>query len=489
MMGDRFAGRKLITTDLKIVGDINKDANTIKKIFETALAAHNQNVLEEKRLFSIYFNNSDSWTKIKTQRGDINNKITVDDAWAISRTINGYCFGEPIKYVARDTDERKGLQEKVEILSEHLDYRHNHKATITATLCASVCGLGYKLALPVDEDEYEFSNIPFNINPSVIVPMDAFCVYSSDVMHDKVLGVLIGSDNINTSYTVWTKYHRFTVTRNAKGGFDFSAQINPIKRIPLIEIERNPFRMGDWEFATDLLAAKNIVVSGRLDDIQQILDYVLVLYNCKFENEDDKNNALKNRLFELEQKNPNSKPLVEILKNPLDQSGIQLLCDYLDNVIETVVGIPTRAERSGGGHDTGQAVLYRNGFRDLENNAGMIVPEMDKAETEFLGICISYYKNAPKNQLKGLKPFDVRNKFMRSMSDDPITASTSYAAFRNAGMNDLDALIASRAVTDPAEVHKNNQNALTSQNNDVNVKIDDENATSINEPQSPIAQN
>ena len=83
---------------------------------------------------------------------------------------------------------------------------------------------------------------------------------------------------------------------------------------------------------------------------------------------------------------------------------------------------------------------------------------MDKAETEFVGICISYSHNltSGKDKLSNLTPFDIRNKFVRSLSDDPLSASTAYATFKNAGMNDLDSLIASNAVTDPAEVHENN---------------------------------
>ena len=203
---------------------------------------------------------------------------------------------------------------------------------------------------------------------------------------------------------------------------------------------------------------KNQLVSNRLDDVQQIVDYVLLLINCDFENEEDKKTAISDRVFALTQKDAKNPPKVDILKNPLDQTGVQVLCDYIDQLIETTAGIPSRAERSGGGHDTGKAVVYRNGFRDLENNAGMIIPKMDKAETEFVGICISYSHNltSGKDKLSNLTPFDIRNKFVRSLSDDPLSASTAYATFKNAGMNDLDSLIASNAVTDPAEVHENN---------------------------------
>lgn len=472
MFDEQFEGRILITTSREVTGNADEDAKIISKILEETLPIHRNNVDEEKRLFKIYFNSSECWDKYKATRPDIDNKITVADAWAISRTINGYCFGEPIKYVSRKTSAGKeGLQDEVEQLSQWLDFSHNQDSTIMATLCSSVCGLGYKLVMPTKKDEFDETGVAFKINSHFISPTTAFVVYSSDIMHTPVIGVIIGKhynenhEEEGEQYTVWTKYHQF-VFINAKNenGYDvvpvkvddrLSAGY-PIfaKRVPLIEVERNAFRKGDWEVATDLLEMKNKLMSNRADDVQQVVDYVMVLINCEFEEEEQKNNALKNRLIELTQKNPINPPKVDILKNPLDQSGVQQLSEYLDGLIEEVVGIPSRAERGGGGHDTGQAVIYRNGFRDLENNAGLIIPKMDKAETEFLTICIAYAHN--KKQLTNLRISDIRNKFVRSLSDDPVSQATAYSTFKGAGMNDLDALIISRSGTDPSEVHKNN---------------------------------
>lgn len=473
----KFCGRKIISTSRELTGNASSDASIIAKILNEVLPIHNTNVEEEDELFRIFFNDPSYWSKNKEQRNDINNKLTVDDAWAVTRTINSYCFGEPIKYVSRQTDEKSEKQAQVEKLSEFLDFRGNHDATIMATLSASVCGLGYKLSLPSTKDELEMSGgVPFVINNKFINPQSAFCVYNTSVVCEKLLGVIIGkhynenNEQDGNEYTVWSKYfkYRFIDDPNSESGFKvipvrignnyYDGEPNTIRRIPLVEVERNAFRKGDWEICKDLFTFKNQLASNRLDDVQQIIDYVLLLINCDFEDEEDKKTAISDRIFALKQKNPQNPPKVDILKNPLDQSGVQVLCDYIDQLIETTAGIPSRAERSGGGHDTGKAVVYRNGFRDLENNAGMIIPKMDKAETEFVGICIAYSHNLTdgKDKLNNLQPFDIRNKFVRSLSDDPTTASTAYATFKNAGMNDLDALINSRAATDPAEVHQNN---------------------------------
>ena len=181
---------------------------------------------------------------------------------------------------------------------------------------------------------------------------------------------------------------------------------------------------------------------------------ILVLTNCAFESDEDKNSALSSRLLELKISNPNNPSKAEILKNALDQTSIQQLADYIDLLIQECVGIPNRQERGGGGGDTGQAVKYRNGFRDLENNAGLIIPKMDKAELQFIDLCLSYCENVKVDGITDLKARDVRCKFLRSFNDDPVSSSQAFINLVNGGMDYVNACICSGVGTDPSEINK-----------------------------------
>ena len=479
ILKDQLAGRQKIKTNLSLVGDPSSDLSTIKKILKQALNTHSLNVAEFNKLFQIYFNSKEYWSKTKQQRTDINNIISVPNAWAITRTLTGYCFGEPIKYVARQESELN--QPQVETLSAWLDFCGNHNATFMAATTASICGLGYKLALQNKEAE---ADIPFNINNDIIYPQNAFVVYSNKAIAEPVMAVFIGehfdSDGkaqTTPHYTVWTKWHIYSLIKDGEdfkalgqewlGGntvvaYPRSTDKTP-RRLPLIEIENNAFRKGDWEVAIDLLKLKNQLISNRADDIQQVVDYILVLMNCKFETEDDRKEAIQARILELDVKDTNNKPSIEILKNALDQNGVQIYADYIDLLIQECVGIPNRQERGGGGGDTGKAVIHRNGFRDLENNAGFKIPKMDKAELDFLAVCLDYCKYAD-TAVKELKAYNIRNKFVRSLTDDIVSSSLAYRNYREGGMNDKDSIIASRSATDPSEVAKNNSDAYNAEN-------------------------
>ena len=476
-LSNQIYGRRKLVTNRVITGDLNEDLKTVQLILADVMQVHEANQTEELRLFNIFMNDSSWWSKDKTTRQDINNKVSVPNAWALSRTINSYCFGEPVKFIARGSDETETAdlqstkQAQVEVLSEMLDRMGNHDSDIMATMCASICGLGYKLALPANQEELDVNGIPFVINTDVIMPMLAGVVRSNESISRPVMGFIIGTyydedgQADGNLYTCWTKYGQYMLKDSESGdGYDVVKQVvdgteydvYPLNnmRIPLIEIERNPFRKGDWEVVTSLLELKNNLISNRMDDIQQMVDYILVLTNCAFESEEDKNNALSSRLLELKIANPNNPSKAEILKNALDQTSIQQLADYIDLLIQECVGIPNRQERGGGGGDTGQAVKYRNGFRDLENNAGLIIPKMDRAELQFIDLCLSYCENVKVEGITDLKARDVRCKFLRSFNDDVVSASQAFINFVNGGMDYVDACICAGVGTDPSEISK-----------------------------------
>lgn len=468
---NQIYGRTVLKTHRRITGDLSKDIPTVREILNEVLPTHYQNASREKHLFDIYFN-ANWWAKNKEQRPDINNQINIPTAYAITRTLNGYVFTDPIKYSARNSKGSPKKLQQVEHLSAMLDYAHNHASTVSAAISSSVCGLGYKLCLPAKKSDYDRTGVAFIINNEPLFPMDCGIVYSDEVISDEVIGFVIGqhynekNEVDGNLYTVWTKYHQILFKDGENNGYELVKQEitldgntytvdgyeTTVGEIPLVEIERNPFRKGDWEVAIDLLRLKNQLLSNREDDVEQAIDYVLLLMNAEFESEKDKDKALKDRVISLKTADPMNPPSLQILKAQLDQNGIQTYANYVDLLIQECVGIPNRQENGYGGGDTGQAVQYRNGFRDLENNAGLIIPKMDKAELKLVGLCIEYSKNMGDKEIGDLKPFDIRCKFNRSMSDDITASANAFATYVKHGVSYPDAFILSKSGTDAAEL-------------------------------------
>lgn len=495
-------GRRKLVTNRRLTGDLRADMQVVREILKEVMPVHQENQLQQAALFKIFLNDETWWGKDKKSRRDINNQIRIPTAWMLSRTLNGYCFGEPIKFIARGEDYKKGAskQAQVEKLSEMLDYMSNHDSDMMATMTASICGLGYKIALPSNEDELEDSGIPFVINTDMIMPMLAGMVRTNETIGNEIMGFVIGAhynekgEVDGNQYTCWTKYAQYVfkdgssaftkdsyeiVPQLTKNGYvEYVPLING--RIPLVEVERNAFRKGDWEVAVSLLELRNNLLSQRIDDIQQAVDYLLVLTNCMFEDSEDRKNILNDRLLVLKSIDPNNPQRAEFIRNVLDQTSVQELASYIDLVIQETVGIPNRQERGGGGGDTGEAVKYRNGFRDLENNAGLIIPKMDKAEIKFLGLCLSYCKNIKVKGIEDLKASDIRCKFLRSYNDDPVASSQAFINYVNGGMDYVNALLWSKSGTDATEIANKIAEAFKQRNNYLSFVAD------LNKTNEPI---
>lgn len=454
-----FVGRDKIKYKDIFKGNVVSDFSAIKEVINYAMPIHEKNVERIDELFTIYFNDK-NFSKNKKSRSDIDNKVPFADSFAATRTINGYCFGEPLKLVSNN----RNVVDEAQKLSEMLTCAQNHKATVDCTTNTSICGLGYKLVLPLDDED-----CPFFIRGD-IKPQQAFVVYSNDMYEKPILGChfyrIKSKDNTSEDkifLNVWTNYHQYfiikkgedyTIEKQKCNNKDCDGYPLTIKEIPLQEYERNTFRIGDWEIHQPLIEAKNKLTSNRVDDVEQIVDYILILINCKFKDKEDREAVLTDRLLELEQKDKDFKPNVDILKNPLNQSEIQVFQEYLDLKWQEGVGIPCRQERGGGGGDTGKAVIYRNGFTDLENNAGFIIPSIEKAEQNIIKKAVKYCKNIKSCVIKEIRPIDIQLVFTRSKTDDPLTASQSLRNMIESGMPVLDSLIASKVVIDPNETAK-----------------------------------
>lgn len=478
-------GRKIIKTGFELTGNAQEDLKIVKKILQKTLPLHKKNVCKMDELFSVFYNNQSIALKSKTQRSDINNKVSIANAYPIVRTINAYCFGEPFKYLANDTINQEHVEKFNAIMNASLNYQN----TMRATLNSAICGIGYKIALPTKDDE-----LPFKMNGD-IDPRHAYCVYNDYVIPEVVMGVYIQDyldeegNKKGNKYTIWTKTHQYFLkddSENESGygvitqkidNVDVVAYPLTINQVPLIEIPRNKFRLGDFELVIPLFDIKNKLMSNRIDDIDQLIDYLLVLTNCVFEDEQDKNNVLTSRLLMLKSIGKENHSSAEILKNSLDQSATQQLADYIDLLIQEITGIPNRQERGGGGGDTGMAVRFRNGFRDLENNAGLIVPEMEASELKFAKVCLAYCRTLVNNPVgKDLTSLDIKVVFKRTLTDDPLASAQAFNYYVISGMDKTDALIASKAVSDPAEVGSRCRDIATAK-----VEVVDSTSSTYNE--------
>lgn len=132
--------------------------------------------------------------------------------------------------------------------------------------------------------------------------------------------------------------------------------------------------------------------------------------------------------------------------------GIGNLREYLEEAYKTIIGIPDRKTRGGGGGDTGDAVKLRDGWADIEIVARIKESYFRIAKKKQIAVAIKIL------QLLGLanidfKTIDLDVKFTRNKNDNLQTKAQSFSTLHGTKTLDpADALEMCDITTDVVEV-------------------------------------
>lgn len=481
--------RKRIYSDLIPNGDIENDIKIIPAILRQAINIHKENVTRMDKLIEYYYNQTPIKNKEKSIRKDINNKTTVPYPSLAVSIINGYTFSIPFKYII---SKDKFGDEVKKSFSQNLKADGYYEKTISTELWAGKTGVGYKYIRPATEEEIK-NGIYFS-TVGDLDPRNVFCVYSSKIDSQKILGVQVSIENIYdddyniinkaTVYNVWTKYHYYEFTDangvieprqiRIKDGYVIAYKTG--YGIPLIEYPRKQERIADFEFAMDLIDANEALISARVDAVAQNSDFLLLLQDIDTESEgalDRVKACLKEGILSFKtlpsNGQYNSQPSVNIMQIPLNQSEIQQLQDFICLKIEEACQIPNRETRAAGG-DTGDAVSKRNGYTSLQNISQLITSSALQSETEAMNIILNICKNfdCPFN---GLEAQDIDIHAMKNSQEDLSTLATSFSTLYSATGNAEFSLTATGIMADVPHW----KSVLENSENNVQTEPTDEN--------------
>src|SRR5699024_919124 len=159
--------------------------------------------------------------------------------------------------------------------------------------------------------------------------------------------------------------------------------------VPIIEYPNNMWRLGDWELCMGLMDAINALHSGRLDDIDQVVQSLLVFINADIDS--STYDEMRREGVVMLKNTTNAQTKIDSINNTLDQSGMNMFAKELEDLLYALLGIPSRNDRAGGGGDTGQAVELRDGWADLEIIARNKEATFKKSEKRTLKIILSIF--------------------------------------------------------------------------------------------------
>ncbi len=437
-------GRKKIIIDKEI------NRNTILDILIEAWKYHLENIRDMKYLIDYYKGQQDIQKRVSNYSSGIDNKVTVNYAYSSIRDLVGYTFGKPTQIIQRKTKYKKDIEKIADIM----EYENSSTIDNEVATMAAITGIGYLCTLPTDELFSDYMpDIPIKINSLDI--LSTFVVQSAKMGNPVVLSCTYYTDKINTYFLCFTDNEIYRITCKGKNTLSSNAElidvdINPIGLNPIIMVQNNAFLMGDFETAISVLNALNQIASDSVNDIENVIKSLLVIINAELDSKTTEK-VKKNRILEIVG-NIGSNVDAKFIYQQLDSMGVQNLREYFEEAYKTIIGIPDRKTRSGGGGDTGDAVKLRDGWADIEIVARIKESYFRIAKKKQISVILSILKKL--NLInQSLKTEDMDVKFSRNKNDNLQSKSQSYATLIGTKtITPEDALTIADMTTDSVEI-------------------------------------
>ena len=416
-----LTGRKKIVSEFTSL-DLTNDIDNLIKFINSTITIHEKNSLEIDYLIRYYRGLQPVLNKEKSVRDEINNKVVINNAQMITRNIIGYFLGNPIQYIQSGADKKVQIDE----LNKYVAYEDKNSTDKELGEFQSICGTAYRI---IYTDGALADEVPFE--DRALDPRNTYVVYENNISDKPTAGItyftLLDADGIVTGYKmyVYLENGMYTCILNENKRLDNLDEITwtdyAIGGVPIIEYPNNQWRIGDWEMVLGLMDTINNFYSGRIDDIDQVVQSLLVFINADIDA--DTYDEMREKGVVLLKSKTGEQSKVDSISTTLDQNGMHSLAEELSSLLTMLVGIPDRNNRAGGGGDTGQAVELRDGWADLEVVARNKEVTFKKSEKQTLKIILSILRNKLSFNLSLM---DVDIKFTRNKNNNLLVKTQAY---------------------------------------------------------------
>lgn len=285
--------------------------------------------------------------------GGPNSKPVSNHAKDIADTASGYFMGSPISWKSKSNAD-------ISPLVEAFDHATVDDTDQENALWLSICGRAY---------EYVYQELDeVALLTKSLDPRNAFIVCDQSIEHKELFGVYYyqkkddsgDSDDVTTYITVSTETSKYEYeVKGESSAPPVSNEQNVLGYIQIIEYKNNKFCIGDYEQQIGLIDAYNVLMADRVNDKQQFVDAILVIYGALLggdsESTDEALDELKKKkLLELD-----NDARAEYLTSTLDEAGAETLRKAIQEDIYTFSHVPNLQDEHFAGNSSGVAMEYK----------------------------------------------------------------------------------------------------------------------------------
>jgi len=368
---------------------------------------------EKQRLRKLrdYYEGRHSVSARSRMSGMPNNALVHGFPRYICIMTSGYLIGAPIRYRA------EGQEEQLEAL----------KAVFAGTEIDSVdAELARNAAVFGKCVELVFAGADGRPRSVAISPEKAFVVYSDDVEQAPMLGVygvqLMRSDGSSMGYRFDVYTDRCVMSYRMKNvcreGFAKPEKVEKhyFGMLPMVEYWNGDDETGDFENAISLIDAYDLLQSDRLNDKQQFVDALLVLYGCTLETDEMGRSPGRQLREDKAIVLPDGDARAEWLCKQLNETDTEVLKCALNADIHKMCMVPDMTDANFAGNSSGVAMRYkllgleqltrikerwfREGLRQRLKLYARYLMLLGKSELDTSGVSIHFVRSLPSNELE-----------------------------------------------------------------------------------------
>lgn len=287
-----------------------------------------------------------------------NNRLAHGFPRYISTMAAGYLIGNPVSYAAGKDDSR--AEEALNAVMQ--EYQACAMDSVDAELAknASIFGRGVELV---------FANEEARPRSAALNPEHAFVVYDDTVECRPQFGIYFAPIRRTDGETSGWHVHVFTenrqITYRTANLADFSAaSIESDKPhffggVPMIEYWNDEEERGDFEGVLSLVDAYDLLESDRMNDKQQFVDALLLLYGCTMETDDRGRTPGQQLREDKALALPDSDARAEWLCKQMNEGDTEILKKALKNDIHKMSLVPDMTDENFAGNASGVAMKYK----------------------------------------------------------------------------------------------------------------------------------
>ena len=330
----------------------NEDKSINEKALVSCLKEHTESIDRFTTLKDLYDGKHAILKRSKTQTDLANNKLMINHAEYITDFATAYFMGNPIKYTFPEEETRTDDDSLLQA------FRKANITQVDTELARdlSIFGIGI---------EYVYQDKEGNTKSTNLDPRTAFIVVDDTVEENTLIGVhRIKKRNENnkeigeilkviTDDTVYT--YEFKDDKLSL----INEELNVFNEVPMIEYWNKVNQKGDFESVISLINAYNLLQSDRVNDKEQYVDSLLVLYGTLAGDNSEEKLKTARELKRLGLLELSEGDKVEYLSKTFHEADVELLKKSIIEDIHKISKVPNLTDENFAGNSSGVAMKYK----------------------------------------------------------------------------------------------------------------------------------